>query len=99
MTDANRERPIGYVLVEPNTHAIDWDGVIHSTLDGAVREVVVEVYNGRYGFDDMPYRPDEREPVAYRVMAVVPCPEADAKVLAKMRAEWDLWRADEQSSD
>lgn len=85
----NAAQPIGYILVDRYTNAIDWDGVIHDTEESAVREAGSEVYKDWLRGGDIESRPDDCWPMAYQVMAVVPCPSADAKALAVLQAEWD----------
>jgi hypothetical protein len=87
---ADDPKPIGYVLVDPNTHAIDWDGTVHGTLESAKREVVDGVHDGMRDLDLL--RPDCPSCVAYQVMAVVPVPAADADVLERLQRAWDEHR-------
>lgn len=84
----NDSAPIGYVLVDPNTHAIDWDGEIHSDLASAIKEAAGATTGLLTNPLECP-RPDEYTCVPYQVMAVVPSPDADQQVLVAMQKLWD----------
>jgi hypothetical protein len=75
---------IGYVLVEPNTHSIDWDGLIHGSLDGALREVVRVRDNPIEGD-----RPCCGADVPYLIATVTVDAAIQARALAAMQAEFD----------
>lgn len=79
------ERVIGYVLVDPNTHELDWDGLIHETRDGAIEEAVAA------WLGDNPI--EHERPIdgcdQYQVMAVSEDIGLDAAVLAAAQKRWD----------
>jgi hypothetical protein len=88
--EADHREMVGYVLVDPNTNAMDWDGLIHDTRDGAIKEAV-----GALNLDDG----DKQRPCCgadlwYEVGEVRRPGGLNEAVLAAAQAEWDRHRAE-----
>ncbi|HEY3718306.1 MAG TPA: hypothetical protein VGL39_27605 [Jatrophihabitantaceae bacterium] len=88
--DADRREVVGYVLVDPNTNAMDWDGLIHDTRDGAIKEAVSTL-----NLDDG----DKQRPCCgadlwYEVGEVRRPAGLNEAVLAAAQAEWDRHRTE-----
>lgn len=83
--DQPTAKPIGYVLVDPNTHAMDWDGVLHATKTDAVKELVENVHSGHFK-EPFEYGPVvDKCDLAYMICAIVPVPDADDWALRRLQ--------------
>jgi len=77
---------IGYVLIDPNTDAMDWDGVVYSRYDDAVGEAV-KALNIRDG-ERWERPPSDAGELWYEVVEVRHVAGSTQDVLRKAQQEW-----------
>jgi len=75
---------IGYVLIDPNTNAIDWDGVVHEERADAIKEAVKAVH-----IEDREDRPCCGYDVGYEIAELRKKPDINEAVLTAAQEAWD----------
>ena len=85
-SEVDGRQVIGYMLVDPNTFAPEYDGIIHDTLDAALRELAASPDN--IIEHDRPCCLAEAC-VPWTIATVTVDPVVQQKALAAMQAAWD----------